>query len=147
MQDPTSTDDQDGKEADEEGQSQGVQGRMFSSLDQAAGSKAFVSALLESIMFISSRLIRGPLATLTPSEPVPSGGSTDTPATAEDVEGKSVALQLIAEQYTKLWSEISQGRIQCGAKNCGVILGRALGRIESLGTGTCSKAPNHSHMF
>lgn len=96
-----------------------IDGRALGGLDRAAASAAFLSSLLECMVFIVKRLM----------------GDQGKMLVAEGGDGKEEALRLITEQFKRVWEDISTDKLKVPHHVAAGALSRTLATLLKGGEG------------
>ena len=100
---------------------------MLNSLDRVAASTAFLSSLLECLVFVARRVINSPL---NDAASMIRGTSWE-----EAVDIDKAVTNFLQEQVKQVWDELSSGRLKVPGKSAGQELAKALSSLYKLRSG------------
>lgn len=106
-----------------------IDGSALSSLDRAATSAAFLSSLLECLVFLIKRI-----RTNTRDTAVLLLGTQ--PEGADFIDGDSRVSMLVSELFRRVWEEIVSRRLRVEEAVAGKLLAQTFVSLEQIGSGT-----------
>ncbi len=112
---------------------------MLNSLDRVAASKAFLASVLESLVFVSRRILaslEGEAVSLLNGKAAAEGGAnTNTDAAVK---------ALIQDQMKRAWEELSSGRLKVEGRAAGAHLAKTFADLHKLRPGILCPFIDHS---